>query len=87
MFFKTYKLHLHLKERQVQPSRSLNEKLCANLLLFMSFSLMGDVAADLFPFGLTGVPSNRLAPVFVHTVTKETGELSVGLLLPWKHSV
>ena len=59
----------------------------ANLLLFMSFSFIGDVAADLFPLGFTGVPSNRLAPVFVHTVTMETGESSVGLLLPWEHSV
>ena len=53
----------------------------------MSFSFMGDVAADLFPFGFAGVPSNRLAPVFVHTVTTETGELSVVLLLPWEHSL
>ena len=53
----------------------------------MSFSFMGDVAADLFPFSFAGVPSNRLAPVFVHTVTMETGELSVGLLLPWENSL
>ena len=61
--------------------------MCANLLLFMSFSFMGDVATDVFLFDFAGVPSNRLEPVFVHTVTMETGELSVVLLLPWEHSL
>ena len=68
------------------PGHSIRN-LRPNLLLFMCFSFMGDVAADLFPFGFAGVPRNRLAPVFVHTVTMETGELSVGLLLPWEHSL
>ena len=64
-------------------------EICLNLLSalwLISFSFMGDVVADLFPLGFTGVPSNRLAPVFVHAVAMETGELSVGLLLPWSLS-
>ena len=78
----------NLKHRKAGslPGHSIRH-LCPNLLLFMSFSFMGDVAADLFPFGFAGVSSNRLAPVFVHTVTMETGELSVVLLLPWEHSL
>ena len=84
----SHRLQENLKHRKVGnvPGHSIRN-LCPNLLLLMSFSFMGDVAADLFPFGFTGVPSNRLAPVFVHTVTMETGELSVGLLLPWEHSM
>ena len=75
-------LQENLKHRKAGslPGHSIRN-LCPNLLLFMSFSFMGDVAADLFPFGFAGVSSNRLAPVFVHTVTMETGVLSVVTLI------
>ena len=87
MFFKQKSyICIQKNEKYSLPDHSMRN-LRANLLLFTSFSFMGDVAADLFPLGFTGVPSNRLAPVFVHTVTMETGESSVGLLLPWEHSV
>ena len=52
----------------------------------MSFSLIGDVAADLLPINFKGVPNSRLAPVLVHAVTIEMGEELGDLSLPWQLS-